>query len=595
MLNSIRQNRWLIISLFLFVILGTVFFPSAGRDDDYIAFWSAASLLEFGELVNHNGERVEQGSSLGHIAILAVTSGLSRLPPPSVAVPVSIVSGIILLILLNRFKSFFDRRVVNCALLISATSFPFTYWLFSGLETSIYTLTLTLFSFVVLKITRNQAGTREYSYLFLVILALQLFRPEAFFVLGLLLGLFWLLKMAREITREEGSSALVTTVIQSEFTRFSAVAILFNFVVFAALATFRYTYFGSTFPQPVISKVSGIFPGLHSGIPIEAGGRYIIDFFVQNLVFLGAIITLLVVVSNIIGRRSKDAGGSADILIAIFLSQFAFILLSGPDWMEAFRFIVPVIPVLALTSAVFYHEFLTKNQRFRKPLIACLISIQAIGFGFFVTNDSSSIPLWATRNNIVQEIPGAQNYPWLARANTHHIRDIPVTEAMKETIRRLEPAVGDRPIIITSYQAGFVIYHVAMEYFGKIRFIDLAGLTDDTITKCPPLKLETQRLRDQAARRHQLGHIEVLRHLITESEKAGSCFSPRPDIIYLMSEVTEMAAYFTELGYELVFDNTGDLSLDFGKDHFYGGYLVDRKLIAKAGLEFERSNLSVNY
>ncbi|MDP6673518.1 MAG: hypothetical protein QGH93_01525, partial [Gammaproteobacteria bacterium] len=224
-----------------------------------------------------------------------------------------------------------------------------------------------------------------------------------------------------------------------------------------------------------------------------------------------------------------------------------------------------------------------------------LLCIQAAGFGFFVINDSSSIPLWATRNNAIQEISGARNYSWFSRANTHHLRDIPLVEALNSTITRLESVVDDRPIVITSYQAGFVMYHVAKAHYGGIRFIDLVGLADDTITTCPPLHSETRRLRDLAARKQQLGHLEVLRYLIRESDKAGTCFSPRPDIIYLMGEIERYAPEFRKLGYEFAFNNTGKISLDFGKNEFYGGYLVDSKLFSKAGLIFTKSNISVDY
>ena len=82
MLNAIRQNRSLTASLFLFVTLGAIFFPSAGRDDDHIAYWSAKSLLELGEIVSYSGDRLEQGSSLGFVALMTIASGISGLRVP---------------------------------------------------------------------------------------------------------------------------------------------------------------------------------------------------------------------------------------------------------------------------------------------------------------------------------------------------------------------------------------------------------------------------------------------------------------------------------------------------------------------------------
>jgi len=595
MLNSIRQYKPLTASLFLFVFLGTVFFPSAGRDDDYIVFWSAGSLVDSGRLVNYNGEHIEQASSLGHTLLLAIASGISRLPVPSIAVPISVISGVILLFLLNGFRRFFEGHVVNYALLITATSFPFLYWSFSGLETSLYTLTLTFFGFIILAATRNQVGIRDYSYLFLVVLSLQLIRPEAFFVIGLVMGLYWLIKLAREAAQTGKTSGLLSLAARSRSTRFSLIVILFDFIVFAVIGTFRYFYFNSIFPQPVVSKVSGIFPGLHSGLSIVPSSKYIIDFFIQNFIYVGSVMVFFGLIRGIIRGAGNGKNESIDILIAISLSQLTFILLSGPDWMEAFRFVVPIIPILSVMTALFITNLGRKKSITEKPLAAILIFLQAAGFWFFITHNSSSAPLWAMKNNTDRVIPEAQNYPWFAKANTHHLRDIPVAEALNKTVTGLLSVVGDRPVVITSYQAGFVIYHVAKEHYGRIRFIDLAGLVDDTITKCPPLRTETRRLRNKAARKQQLGHLEVARYLITQSNKAQTCFSPHPDIIYMLGSGIEFSPMFQELGYELAFTSTGDISLDFGNRTFYGGYLVDRTLFEKAGLKFERSDISIGY
>ena len=595
MLNTIRKNRSLTVSLFLFITLGAIFFPSAGRDDDHIAYWSAKSLLELGEIVSYSGDRLEQGSSLGFVALMTIASGISGLRVPDIAIPIAVTSGLLLLFLLNKFKLFFDRRVVNYALLIAATSFPFTYWSFSGLETSTYTFALTLFCFIFLKFTQKPVGVRQYLYLFPAVLAMQLLRPEAFFVLGLSIGLFWLIRSAREIQDDSNNTPLIQAVLQSESTKFSAFLILINFAAITPVVLFRYIYFGSIIPQPVLSKVSGIFPGLHSGIPLIPSSKYIIDFFIHNPILIGAIIVLLGVIYRIATRQSEDKLRSTDILIAFILSQLTFVMLSGPDWMEAFRFIMPVVPIFSLMSAILIHGLFKKNTTLKKPLIALLVCIQATGFGIFVINDSSSIPLWATRNNVIEAIAGAQNYSWFSRANTHHLRDIPVVEALNDTIKKLRPLVKNRPIVITSYQAGFVMYHVAKENYGDIQFIDLVGLADDTITTCPPLKSETRRLRDAEARINKLGHLQVLRYLISESGKAGSCFSQRPDIIYLMGETKEIAPELKELGYVFAFNNTGNISLDFGKSEFYGGYLVDQDLFAAADLKFVQSQISVVY
>jgi hypothetical protein len=387
---------------------------------------------------------------------------------------------------------------------------------------------------------------------------------------------------------------------RAPLTVFAAAAILLDILAFIVLALCRYVYFGGLFPQPVISKLSGVFPGLGSGLRVVPGTTYIAEFFLQNLALAGALIVAAGVIAAAVSRSApalQVQGGRrrTDILIAIVISQFTFILLSGPDWMEGYRFVSPIVPVLALLAGTFFAGVLDRGTAFAKPLIAAAACLQAIGFGFFVANDSSSVPLWATRNNALQDVPGARSHGWLTRANTHHLRDIPVAQALTATVGELRSLVGDRPVVIMSYQAGFVIYHVAKEHFGAVRFIDLAGLVDDTITGCRLLREETRRLRDESARNGGLGHLAVARYLIRESGKAGTCFAPRPDVIYSMGGEMKFSPEFAALGYELAYDISGPMALATGNRRFYGQYLVDRDLFVAGGLVAARPTLSVGY
>ena len=591
MLSLLRRNQTLIAALLLFFVLGALFFPSAGRDDDYIAFWSAEALLNFDALINPNGERLEQGSSIGHILLLAAAAGLTGISVPGIAIPLSVCCGLLMLIVLNQFRSFFTPPVTDFALIIAATSFPLLYWSFAGLETAAYTLALLIFCLIYLYNHHSRPGIRSLFLLAPFSLLIQALRPEAFFVTGLATGIFWLLSL-RAAVAEDARRVSVGQLFSLAPTRHFMAFLAVHCGIFAALAAFRMNYFGMLFPQPVISKMTGVFPGLHAGIPVLPSSAYIGSFLLQNLVLLAGILTM---VRMLPGRASHDdrQQNAVFFLAAIVFAQLTFIMLSGPDWMEGFRFIVPVIPALALLAGLFYRQLFVARPPLKRPVIALLACLQATGFGYFVVTASSSIPLWAFNNNLQTEIPTAANYPWTARANTHHIRDIPLTEALQDTVDRLLPITDNRPVIITSYQAGFVLFHVARSHFKQVRFIDLAGLVDDTLTQCPPLQEATQNIRDVAARDGQLGHMETLSFLIRNSNTAETCFTPRPDIIYLMGEVSQQAPYFAELGYEFAFNNSGDLSLEFGKDTFYGGLLVDRTLFEQAGLEFTEADLSV--
>lgn len=68
---------------------GRVPLPSAGRDDAFITYWAAHAIARFGEIVNYDGDRVEQSSSLLHTVILAILHAVTGVNLPTLGVTVS--------------------------------------------------------------------------------------------------------------------------------------------------------------------------------------------------------------------------------------------------------------------------------------------------------------------------------------------------------------------------------------------------------------------------------------------------------------------------------------------------------------------------
>src|SRR4051812_15689114 len=75
------------------LVLGAVFFGSTGRDDAYLTYWPAHTLATSGRILNYNGQRVEQSSSLLHVVVLAAVSRLTSLSIPSAGWIVGLMSG----------------------------------------------------------------------------------------------------------------------------------------------------------------------------------------------------------------------------------------------------------------------------------------------------------------------------------------------------------------------------------------------------------------------------------------------------------------------------------------------------------------------
>ena len=55
------------------ILIGFLFYGPSGHDDSHITYAAAYQLLEHGQILNNNGERVEQSSSLLHVLLLALS------------------------------------------------------------------------------------------------------------------------------------------------------------------------------------------------------------------------------------------------------------------------------------------------------------------------------------------------------------------------------------------------------------------------------------------------------------------------------------------------------------------------------------------
>ena len=84
------------------LLLGFALFGSAGHDDSHITYWAALALQRFGQLVNYNGDRVEQSSSLAHVVLLALLGLTTRLPMPTLGPLTSIAGGAVTVALAGR-------------------------------------------------------------------------------------------------------------------------------------------------------------------------------------------------------------------------------------------------------------------------------------------------------------------------------------------------------------------------------------------------------------------------------------------------------------------------------------------------------------
>src|SRR5262245_53700809 len=77
----------------ILILTGLVLFGSAGRDDSHLTYWPAHTLATSGHIVNYNGDRIEQSSSVLHVATLAALHRMTTLDVVTIGTLFSVAMG----------------------------------------------------------------------------------------------------------------------------------------------------------------------------------------------------------------------------------------------------------------------------------------------------------------------------------------------------------------------------------------------------------------------------------------------------------------------------------------------------------------------
>ena len=93
--------------------------------------------------------------------------------------------------------------------------------------------------------------------------------------------------------------------------------------------------------------------------------------------------------------------------------------------MEGSRFIVPVVPALAVLAVVIIPRI--KLRDLQVYAIGGIIAFHIVGTVWFAKFGSVSTPIWEVSQVEQTDLP-IERYSWFARPNRTHLRDMPVVE-----------------------------------------------------------------------------------------------------------------------------------------------------------------------
>jgi hypothetical protein len=533
------------------ILLGFVFFSSTGRDDAHITFWPAHTLATRGEIVNYNGERVEQSSSLLLVGLLALLAKGTGLAVPTLGSLVSILSGAAAAIGGQRVALRRNRGSGLFAGLLVATSASFVYWAFSGLETTLASL---LGLWLVLSVAGELdagAAARPSAGTLAAMACFALSRPEAGIVAIVMLATTLAARWHARRRGGDDPSSLGTT-------RKLGLLLALAALLFVAIGAGRFAYFGSFFPQPVAAKSAGLNPYAMIG-----GARYLLRHGVASTLLPVIVLAAAGTISSLARSARGPVRDPLALVAAAYLTAgTAFILASGGDWMEGGRFLVPLWPVAAIVAT----DRLEGMSRPRpgQAMAAALVSLQVVGVLVLARTASTGSPAWAA---IPAGAPAAdREFSWFERTNRIHRRDIPVLTTLRGEVERI---ASQRPgrVRIMSGQMGLVPFHLGLSEFGRIRMLDTRGLTDRALSSCPVTS---------GASRSSIGLVLSYGFYFAHLDELGArCGLAAPDIVYDLGE------YYDDViahGYVPVYREVGAVAS--GSEAFPGDRLDRGEFIA---------------
>lgn len=330
---------WVLVqSALLFAVL-VAFRHRFYQDDAFISLTYSRSLLEGKGLVWVSGERLEGYTSLAFVLLVALlgATGIDLLTASRL---VGVGAGAAVVVAVVRhFRparrdggrlELHHRLLQALAGSLLLTSTPFVSWSFGGMEATLFALFLTLSTLAMAKIldtrTVSSSPARPAFAAALGLAVATLARPEG--------GLFWLVYAGFLVWQARRSGNRRQGWLQQV-----APFVLGYVVLLAPVAAFKLLYYGELLPNTFYAKSWG----LPLSFKLEQGAAYVADY-VTEAPALVLFALALFVVSAVAGKRDP-AVTLVVVATGVYVAYQATI---GGDFMEEFRFFVPLIPLLVL-------------------------------------------------------------------------------------------------------------------------------------------------------------------------------------------------------------------------------------------------------
>jgi len=326
--------------------------------------------------------------------------------------------------------------------------------------------------------------------------------------------------------------------------------IALSLLSFSIISIWRYMNFEQIFPQPVYAKASGV-----QIEKIKEGLKYIIRSKLPSLIILSAFS-----ISSIYGILfSKPKGGNIKliVLLSFIVAYSSFVVVSGGDWMEGGRFLVPLIPLIIIIATL----SITRLKKTGVLILTILIVISISETIWFAKQKSTGTPFFDIPK-VLNDLDNSKfnlsykEYSWFEYTNRTHLRYMPIVSILNQIIPKILEK-REETVSILSNQMGMVPYYIAQKHFKKVEFIDMRALATKHFTEC---EVTSELSKGMSG-------IEMDFEIFFNrfDDLSSRCGITRPMIIFDL-EYTGLNI-MEENGYTVIFHQKGIIKSPFGGDN----------------------------
>jgi len=285
-------------------------------DDTFITLQYARNLVDFGAPLWHATlPKVEGFTSLAHVLVIAAghSLGFGLIAWNSAII---ILSSLLILAMFAWATRELSPWAAGAGLVVIASNAALLHWIGAGLDAVPY---CAVFFASYLLFQRSMSAGRLHTSTALILILLGMTRPEGMFISCALLVAFWTTRLVRPLRTPAVAIACTGAVL----------------VAFAAVTIWRVSEFGHPLPNTYYAK-SSESRLLEARAGLEYLGKWIFFSSGPLLIFTFAALAL----------------GSRAYLRALFVvGQLGVVVLAGGDPHPAFRFFLPILPLLAMDLA----------------------------------------------------------------------------------------------------------------------------------------------------------------------------------------------------------------------------------------------------